>query len=689
MKPKLIKGEIPFVRLLMPLMAGIACASYFKLSPGNIQLAEVIFCCLFLLFTLSIVFYKSLRLYRFRWISGIILHGIVFFCAQILTSYSEGLHAPNYFSKRKTSALLIRVNSEPNVKEGITRFTADVLEGFEGNSSFALSGKILIAVKTDSAKTFEYGDELLTVSRFSPVEPPYNPNEFDYKNYLANQQLYYQAFFTQNEVKLVRQHQGNKLVEVAINLRKKLVVKYARYIHDADALSVASTLILGYRNDLSREVLDSYSKTGTMHVLSVSGMHVAIVFAVLMFLLRFMDKSQTLRIFRAILIVMSIWFYSIITGFSPSVCRAALMLSFLVIGKSINRKANSYNIIASSAFILLLYNPFYLVDVGFQLSYLAVLGLIYFYPKIQHLIYLKNWFLNEIWKAIALSFAAQLATFPLSVFYFHQFPVCFLVSNLFILLPVTLILYAGLVFLFIPWEPVLTSLGWILEKMIVFTNKGLYWIENIPYANIDGLWIPEWYYLLIFLIILSLTMSFSYQSKGLVYCAFIGLFVLASYQSFSSVTKMNQRRVVIYSLRKNSAMAFMEGNSARVIADVPPEDKTYQFSVKPSLDAAVSKVSFENIANRHFIEFQNWRVFVWDTTFNNKTFSEKLETDVVMLRLNPKVDIADIKRNIAFKLLLIDGSNRDHKIKQWQDEAKSSNCNVYVLKRNKAYLIDY
>ncbi|HCN83979.1 MAG TPA: competence protein, partial [Sphingobacteriaceae bacterium] len=332
---------------------------------------------------------------------------------------------------------------------------------------------------------------------------PYTPSEFNYKAYLADHGIYHQTFINGDQVRLLDHKKGNAFIDFSFRLREKLVLKFNKYIPGNDAASVASTLILGYRADLSKEILDAYSKTGTMHVLSVSGMHVSIVFIVMAFMLKFMDRSKRLKLIRAALIIILIWFYAIITGYSAAACRAALMLSFVIIGKASQRKQNTYNLLAISAVLLLIYNPFFLFDVGFQLSYLAVIGLVYLYPKLYHLFYVRNWLGDQIWSYLSLSTAAQLATFPLSMYYFHQFPIYFLLSNLFIVLPVTIIMYAGLIFLFIPWDVLLIPLGWLLNKSINFTNLGLLYIEDLPFANISGIWINTWTYLLIYVLMLT------------------------------------------------------------------------------------------------------------------------------------------------------------------------------------------
>src|SRR5690606_38882227 len=253
------------------------------------------------------------------------------------------------------------------------------------------------------------------------------------------------------------------------------------YLPDSDAAAFASTLILGYRAELSRELVEAYSDTGTMHVLSVSGMHVGIIFLVLSLLLRSMDRRQSLRLFRATLTILIIWFYAMITGFSAPASRAAFMLSFVVLGKALLKHQNTYNLIAISAFFLLLYNPFYLVDAGFQLSYLAVLGLVYFQPLLRMIFPRGNKITDPVWNYCALSMGAQLTTFPVSIYYFHQFPMYFLLSNLFIVFPVAIIMYAGIGFMFITSDSVLDYLGMALNGTSIETNSIVLAIGDIDY----------------------------------------------------------------------------------------------------------------------------------------------------------------------------------------------------------------
>ncbi len=691
------KGELVFVRLLLPLILGIAMG--FFLPPSDLLYQFVLGLSIALFFYLwtSVAFYSSFKLYLSRWRPGLTVQLFVVALGIALTICKNEKFNETHFSRYKDEGLVVTINSEPKLAAGILRFTARVEQGLIADKFRPRSGSLSMALKLKNEKHgFEYGDELLISQFFTEVDPPFNPFEFDYKRFLEYHGIYHQAFINEAQIRVLAKGKGNPVIDYALNLRRSLVRKFDHYIKDKEAASVASTLILGYKADLSREVLSAYSKTGTMHVLSVSGMHVGIVFYILSKMLWFMSRTKKLRILRAVIIISLIWFYALITGFSPSVCRAALMLSFYVLGKAVSRSSNSYNLVAISAVFLLLYNPYFLFDVGFQLSYLAVLGLIYFYPKIYNILYVKNWFLDKLWGYLALSFAAQLATFPLGMYYFHQFPVYFLISNLFIVIPVIVIMYLGILFLFIPWDSILRPAGLLLKQGITGMNKGLFYIEDLPLATYSS-YFGFGYYLLIYLFIAGLILSVQHKNKRLLYSTMALVCVLLGYQSAHAIALYKQNSITFYSLRKNVAFSFFDGDKAFVYSDLDSVDKTLAFSVHSSVQANSEQARYFNLKHRsgnsvvfsdgNFFKFKDWKFLIWDKRMNEKTYGENVRVDALLLSGNPKIKIADLSKIVSFKMLLIDGTNPDYKIKQWANESNNLSLNFYVLKKNPAYII--
>ncbi|RRN76693.1 ComEC/Rec2 family competence protein, partial [Pseudoxanthomonas sp. SGD-10] len=403
-------------------------------------------------------------------------------------------------------------------------------------------------------------------------------------SFLAFKQVYHQSFINIRETKKQGKNKGNPLIALALDFREAQVQKFKQYIPYKNSQSVASTLILGYRAELDQQIIDAYQKTGTLHILSVSGMHVAIVVLLLNCIFKPLDKYRYGKTAKLISMLLLIWFYSVITGLAPSILRAALMLSFMLVAKRLSAKANIYNVVAISAFIILLIDPFSLMDIGFQLSFLAVLGLVYIHPKIYNLYRPKYKLLDLAWQCASISIAAQIATTPISLFYFHQFPIYFIVSNLFMALPAAIIMYVGIAFLcFFFYPPLMEVLGYILNHLIDLTNIGLIYIEHFPYATLSNIWFSKTEILLLYAALFSLFFIREFTKRAIWLSIFMLSFV--SINSYNFFNHVKQHKTTFFSLRKNTAVAYISGRNALLITDLESSEYTYRFSVKPFLDS--------------------------------------------------------------------------------------------------------
>ncbi len=693
------KGEVPFVRFLIPVFPGIIAGRFFAirfLIDWGFEWCLLVLC----LFLLLLIGYKRYLLFRFPWIFGIIVHLFLFILPFYLTTHISGQLDSTRFNNYKAELLIVEILDEPKLANGNFRFEAEVRGILQNEIVEKSSGKLSIVLKADSTGSFkpDYGHVLLIPAVYSAIEPPYNPGEFDYKSFMANRQIYFQTYVGENQFHLLAVNEGNSLLKFALLLRRSLVSKFNFYISDFKAAALASTLILGYRAELNKDIIEAYSKTGTMHVLSVSGMHVGIIFLVLTVLLKPMDKTNSLKIVRILIILTTVWFYSMISGFSSPVCRAAIMISFIVIGKAFNRNQNSYNLIAISAFFLLLYNPFYLFDVGFQLSYLAVCGLIYFQPKIYQSLYFKNKLADYAWSYSALSVAAQLATFPLSLYYFHQFPLYFLLSNLLIVLPVTIIMYSGILLLMIPFDLILIPLGKFLSGLINFTNEILFRIENLPFASLSGLWINGFQFFLLCLMILILVFWSKANMKGSLLASMLLSLILLISISLNRMLAIGSQELIVFSLRKNSAIAFSSAGKSIVLANFDSADKIFNYSIKPAMESRTgSDIQLFRVENTirgqsywsdsNFMQFGKLKLLRWDKSMILPSSGKKLKVDILILSQNPTQKLRDINNFIEFKKVLIEANNYDYKIEGWLSEATKLKVSTYVLKNSPAYII--
>lgn len=363
----------------------------------------------------------------------------------------------------------------------------------------------------------QYGEVWLIRGHPDSSKPPLNPGEFDYARYLEYRQVYHQHYVHPDQYRILRVNPPNLLIAISMRAAAQLDGVFRHYIHAKREYAIASALVLGIKDDVDAETKQTYSSTGTSHIMAVSGLQVGLLFLALTWVLkRFFSWVPGFRIWSALLGLGVIWSYAFLTGLSASVLRAAVMFTFLIIGRAWGRQSSIFNTLGVAAFFLLVWNPFLVADVGFQLSFLAVLSIVYVQPRIaawldveayfyarrrpwqpkvvQRLLQGSGWALDKIWQAVALSLAAQVATFGLGLYYFHQFPFSFLFSNL-VAVPISsgavyvglaLLALKGLVALPSLWFPKAAAwldwgpkvVAWVFEKMVWMFNEYIAFISH-------------------------------------------------------------------------------------------------------------------------------------------------------------------------------------------------------------------
>lgn len=696
------KGEIPFVFFILPFLAGIVLALSFNLAMYQWLLIGLFFSLLAAFIGLN-SFHSRFKIYRKAWVGGLFAHSLLLLAGVISVINYDSRNAAGYFGKYPADVLLVKVNNEPQFKNGFLRFTVSAEACSYKDRQRPVSGTILLTMPADSAHaaTVNYGDELLIPARYNPVDPPFNPAEFNYKQYLARQNIYAQAFIDPRDVHLLNRDTGNPIIAYALKQRQKLIGQFKQYMHSPAAISVASTLILGYRAELDNDILQAYSKTGTIHVLSVSGAHVAIIWWLINLLLGFLDRYRYGKLLKAGLTIALIWYYSLLTGLSPAVCRAAVMISMIIIGKTFNRRINTLNILAVSAMLLLLFDPLLITDVGFQLSYLAVAGLIVFQPIVYGWLDIENKWMDKLWLLCSVSIAAQVITFPVSAYYFHQFPVYFLVSNLFILLPSLVIMCAGMAFLLLAqfnFTILIKIAAAILEQTILFMNKGLQLIEHSPYALIGKIWITRWELLLLLSLIVLLFCLVYYKKSSLLIIIMAGALVLCSGWSLKQIAQQRITNATFFNLKKHTAILFKQGNSGVLLTDLADTDKNYRYSVQPYLDSMQIKeltmAPFRQdittgflLKKGNLVRFMDKNILIVNEPMYNNLSLPRLRADYLFVSGSPHVSMEMLNDHFNYTRLIADANNSDQTIALLKAGAERYGKKINVLKRNKSLII--
>ena len=418
--------------------------------------------------------------------------------------------------------------------------------------------------KTDAAHNLAPGNQLIISSKLQRINNSGDPFGFDYQQFMSNRNIYYSSYISADNFVWADKETQKSLPFLAEKFRNKLIVELKQYISNDESLQVISALTQGYRKELSAETRSYFASTGAMHVLAVSGLHVGMIFLFLSNLLAFLKRYRFGALFFVLSIGSLLWFYALLTGLSPSVLRATVMFSFILIGNSLRRPTSIYNSIAASAFLLLLFNPKMIFEVGFQLSYAAVISIVFFFPRLEKLLTPRSFLFRKIWQLTCVSIAAQFGTVALSVFYFHQFPLFFWLSNLLVIPAAYLIL--GGTFLFFLVYPInvlatLTAAG--LSGITYLITFLLRKIDQLPFSLIENIPITKPQLLFLFAIGISLIFFIKLKQKSFFFAA-IGFYLFFLVGGIiQKIQLINQQKCIIYA--RNDCIHLINGRQNYLI----------------------------------------------------------------------------------------------------------------------------
>lgn len=692
-------GIAPFVRLLLVYLFGIGIGFHFKPNADvYLWLIAIAIICIISFFLIALVKrFENFRSYKYL---SILFYLFLFFIGWSSVWSSHPNILTTHFSRQQSQALIGYINDEPKITNTTVRFPLKITQILQDGTKSISTGNLLVNSRFDTLSAelvsrFQYGNEFLIPSDFSLINPPYNPSEFDYQSYLEKHLIWHQANLSAHDLIQTGSERGDFFIGHALVFRQRMIEKFSRSFTNSDALAIVSALVLGYRNELDQEIVNTFSATGTIHVLSVSGLHVGIIFLVFSTLFFWMKRGSW-KIVRTLFLIILIWIYAFVTGLSPSALRASIMISFGIIALTVARRNNIYNTISSSAFFLLLYDPNFIADIGFQLSYLSVLGIVYLYPKLYALMIIENRMLSALWSYAAISVSAQLATFPLVLFYFHVFPVYFLPANILIILPATWVLYLGVLVLLIPYGIFHSWLSWILENLIVLMNKTLLLFEQLPYAVLEGIWIVTWQYLLIYVLLLACISFLFFKKRNTMYIIVGCSILLLSGRAIKTISNQYLNEIRIYNVYRNLAIGFFDQTGVIFFTDTLTENNSrFQYSVKPNIEASgySSQIKIINqgesfsennlLINNNIIQFNNKSLLIYSEEL---LLIDSILVDLLYIRNNSKIDLQQVIKSIQFQKIILDASNNDWYIKEIEKEAEIIGIPVYILKNNYAYV---
>ncbi|MCU0325930.1 MAG: ComEC family competence protein [Spirosomaceae bacterium] len=613
---------------------------------------------------------------------------IVFVCfGWILTYLNTPIHDLNHFLNSTEFShyqAVIASNSESKAKTYKVEAQVNAIRTNEGWQK--TKGRVLLYFDKKSSEKPIYGDVFLLKGMPREIEGPKNPFEFDYRRFMQFRGIYAHHFLYESDFVKVGNQPQNPILKFAYAANRYADSLFVKNIGTEQEYAIATAVVIGTRDYIDNDLLNAYSAAGAVHVLSVSGMHVAILFVVLQFLFRKIKNLKNGNLIFAAIVISLLWIYAIFTGLSSTVLRATVMFTIVQIAEVITRKGNIYNTLSVSAFILLCYNPYWVVDVGFQLSYLAIVGIVYLHPYLKTLISPTNPILKNIWEISCVSFSAQLATFPLGVYYFHQFPSYFLLANPFVFWLSELILPLGLFLLLFSWIPMIPeSIGWCLKWILLGLNKVIFGVEAIPHSTMKGFAISITELLVIYAIIVLIIIFFRKSDLKHLKISLLCLIGLFGWNLFEDYQQNKQQQLTFHFIPRKSGISLIEGKSATFIGDstLLQNPKIYDYHLKNYYDNyGISYKSFVDVAkytntNGMTIIEANGRRILW----LRKPFRGKINgsVDYLLLSNNAIRKLHPAIQNMDFGQIIVDDSNKRYVVESLKNQADSLKINLISL----------
>jgi competence protein ComEC len=659
------------IKLTLLLILGILLGYYF---PFDIRITLVT--TLFFFVLLGILFFAKPKsnssLYGFIAALTTITLGI------FISIQAQPLHHSSHYSNlslegQKQWKLKITEVLKP------TLFSERYVAIVSGLDSTPTTGKILLSRPLDTTQNpLTVDDEIWIFSEILAINPPLNPHQFDYKSYLKKLGIYHQLKFTHSNF-IKNKNPERTIYGLAAAARGHIIKKLKQANFGADELSIIQALLLGERSDISAETYNDYKNAGAVHILAVSGLHIGILLLLIQFLLRPL-RNRTISLLISVILL---WGFAFVAGLSPSIIRACTMFSFVAYALYLNRPSNTFNILALSMFFILLFiNPNLLFQVGFQMSYAAVFAIVWIYPLLQKLWYPKNKILRYLWQLLSVSVAAQLGVLPISLFYFHQFPGLFFISNLLIVPALGFILGTGILVIFLALINLLPDwLVLLFNELIGWMNGIVSWVADQESFIFKSISFDYGQLILAYLVIGILVYSLQHISFKRVAVFLIALLSFQSWSIYQNYLASSTTEVLVMHQTKNSILLHKSGKTIDVFTS---DSKASEKAIADyRIGERIDSVNYNLLANSY--DVLGLPLLVIDSL---GVYPKQGSGQIILLTYSPKLNLERLFETTRPKQIIADGSNYKSYVERWQETCKKNKIPFHYTGEKGAYLFE-
>jgi competence protein ComEC len=635
--------------------------------------------------------------YVTRWLRSLWLYLLICSCGGLLVLLKDIHHDPRYFGPllHDNDTLLVQL-LEPLQERARSRKTiAAVRAVIYRGQAVPAKGKVLLYFEQDSSVVPACGDDLLICARLRPISHSGNPGAFDYRRYCAYKQIFHQAYIRQGHWRRSSACGAGGMAFYLIAARNWCIHTLQRYIGPGPEAALGAALLIGYRYDLDKDLVQAYTNAGVVHIIAISGMHLALIYTTLLSLLRWWPAHRFSDLLKALVVTGLLWGFALIAGAAASVLRAAVTFTFMAAGELLLRRYSStYNTLGASAFLLVCYDPWLLMDAGFQLSYLAVLGILLCYRPLYSCWRAPYGWLDRFWQAMAVTLAAQALTLPVCLFYFQQFPNLFLPANLVIVALSTLILYGLIILLLLsPWPFAAHYAGIALKYLIRCMNRLAQFIDGLPYALTDHIYMPLYATVCAYILMGALLAVWPGGRKQGWVAAMAACLLWSVAGVTDNLLSRQRRTMIVYNVSAYTAVDVIASRQLLFVGDTAllHNKAARERSLEPARMRYRAAPGRPGVVKREgpFICAGTTRMVIVDSSWRYFVPGKKFRTDYILLSHHPKLNIMQLKDMFVFKMIIFDASNPFWQIQQWKNECSALTLRCFSVPDQGAYLINF
>lgn len=674
----------PFFRPLCLLVAGIATYYYCDGVPALVTL--ICITVFFLGYSIFIAFYHR----QLRQLPFILFCFLFFGLGYALSQLCDIKNDTHWYGRHLAAGTtyMARLNADPKEGDNSWRLKVDILKVIDKKAVYPVDGPAIVYVyKHNAPMLFHAGDTLLLPGDWQPVQNSGNPFGFDLARYCQLNNIYHQQFCSINSVRLYALSDNNRL-PFTVKLHNYCMAALNKYIPGVNAKGLIEAMLLGDEVNLDAGLRQSFSDTGIVHIIAISGGNVIMFFLLISWLLAWI-RHKKYHWLKYILALPLVWIYVIMAGSSPSAVRAAVMFSLLAGGFIFGKNNNSLNQLLATAFVLLCAQPAWLFAPGFQLSFLAVLSLIIFYRPLHHLYVppkdrgIAGYILQVLWETVSSSLAAEILIAPLAAYYFHSFPAWFLVANVLALLFMFAVLVSGIAIIVLSaMPPVELFIGKSVSALVDIFYSIIRALQSAEPSFLHTLQLDTSLFIMLYLVIALLVVFIFYRRTRMLIAAMTVITCFLVLSCFNKYSTLRQRRLVVYNAAKCNHIELIEGNNCLTLRTDTAAQKQIQFATKEAHIHWQVQARSTGRALRSF-NVNNKHVLILDSPEDDTL----LPVDILVINYKSRPNLRDMLQKHHPSVIVIGNNYSRREQLQWAAAAKDIGVQLHATSLNGAFVV--